>query len=117
MRGLPAPRPGSLCSRRTRTAHALRQERLAGVERADGFEEVTAGLSDDQASFEARRCLSCGNCFECDGCYGACPENAIIKLGKGQGYAVRYELCTGCRACFLQCPCHAIEMFKTEVAS
>ena len=33
-----------------------------------------------------------------------------MKLGKGKGYAVRYDLCTGCRACFLQCPCHAIEM-------
>ena len=27
------------------------------------------------------RCLSCGNCFECDGCFGACPEDAVIKLG------------------------------------
>ncbi len=48
---------------------------------------------------------------------GRLAENAIIKLGKGKGYAVRYELCTGCRACFLQCPCHAIEMVRTEVTS
>ena len=26
--------------------------------------------------------LSCGNCFECDNCYAACPEQAIVKLGK-----------------------------------
>ena len=76
--------------------------------------EITAGLDRSEALFEAARCYSCGNCFECDGCYGACPENAIIKLGQGKGYAVRYEQCTGCQACFLQCPCHAIEMIKTE---
>jgi NADPH-dependent glutamate synthase beta subunit-like oxidoreductase len=87
-----------------------RQERLAGIERADGFEEVMAGLSDDQALFEARRCLSCGNCFECDGCFGACPEDAVIKLGPGRRYRFDYDRCTGCAVCYEQCPCYAIEM-------
>ena len=39
--------------------------------------------------FEARRCLSCGNCIECDGCLGACPEDAVIKLGPGLRYQLR----------------------------
>ena len=26
------------------------------------------------------------NCFECDGCLGACPEDAVIKLGPGHRY-------------------------------
>ena len=91
-------------------APQTRQERLAGIERADGFEEVMAGLSDDQALFEARRCLSCGNCFECDGCFGACPEDAVIKLGPGRRYRFDYDRCTGCAVCYEQCPCHAIEM-------
>jgi Pyruvate/2-oxoacid:ferredoxin oxidoreductase delta subunit len=56
------------------------------------------------------RCLSCGNCYECDGCYGACPEDAIIKLGVGKRYRYDYERCTGCAVCFEQCPCHAIDM-------
>jgi Pyruvate/2-oxoacid:ferredoxin oxidoreductase delta subunit len=56
------------------------------------------------------RCLSCGNCFECDNCYAACPEQAIVKLGKGRFYRVDLDLCTGCAACFEQCPCHAIVM-------
>ena len=98
-------------------AQRRQQRSIAPEERTEDFREVTAGLDREEAIYESARCYSCGNCFECDGCYGACPENAIIKLGKGQGYAVRYELCTGCRACFLQCPCHAIEMVKTEVAS
>ena len=38
-----------------------------------GFDEIVAGLSDEEARYEAQRCYSCGNCFECDGCFGACP--------------------------------------------
>lgn len=74
------------------------------------FEEVTAGLSEREARYEAGRCLSCGNCFECDNCFAACPEQAITRLGRGKGYEVSWELCTGCALCAAQCPCHAIEM-------
>jgi NADPH-dependent glutamate synthase beta subunit-like oxidoreductase len=83
-------------------------------QRVSGFDEVITGLTEEQAVFEAQRCYSCGNCFECDGCYGACPENAVIKLGKGKRYEYNYDLCVGCRACFLQCPCHAIEMAPAD---
>jgi NADPH-dependent glutamate synthase beta subunit-like oxidoreductase len=75
-----------------------------------GFDEVLAGLAESVARHEAQRCLSCGNCFECDNCYAACPEDAITKLGVGQGYSVNPETCTGCGTCFEQCPCHAIDM-------
>ncbi|MDO4785020.1 MAG: NAD(P)-binding protein [Propionibacteriaceae bacterium] len=85
------------------------QPALAADERID-FSEIVGGLSDDQAHFEAGRCLSCGNCFECDGCLGACPEDAVIKLGKGHRYRFDYEKCTGCATCYEQCPVHAIEM-------
>ena len=64
--------------------------------------------------FEARRCLSCGNCIECDGCLGACPEDAVIKLGPGLRYRFDYDRCTGCQACFEQCPVHSIEMVPEE---
>lgn len=80
------------------------------AQRLDGFGEILGGLDQTEARYEAQRCLSCGNCFECDGCYGSCPEDAIIKLGPGKRYRYNYELCTGCSACFEQCPCHAIEM-------
>ncbi len=82
-----------------------------------GFSEIIGGLSAEQARYEAARCYSCGNCFECDGCYGACPEGAVIKLGKGLKYRFNYDLCTGCAACFNQCPCHAIEMEQEEAHS
>jgi NADPH-dependent glutamate synthase beta subunit-like oxidoreductase/Pyruvate/2-oxoacid:ferredoxin oxidoreductase delta subunit len=86
------------------------QESINLEQRQSGFEEVVHGLSKNDAVFEALRCLSCGNCFECDGCFGACPERAITKLGKNKGYAVNFDKCTGCGACYQQCPCHAIEM-------
>ncbi|HYN50987.1 MAG TPA: NAD(P)-binding protein, partial [Thermoleophilaceae bacterium] len=86
------------------------QPELAPEERVAGFSEVTGGLSLEEATYEARRCLSCGNCTECDGCLGACPEDAIIKLGVGHGYMYDYDRCTGCAVCYEQCPVHSIEM-------
>jgi NADPH-dependent glutamate synthase beta subunit-like oxidoreductase len=79
-------------------------------QRVTGFGEVVGGLSEAEARYEAGRCLSCGNCFECDGCLGACPEDAVIKLGPGNRYRFDYDRCTGCGTCYEQCPVHAIEM-------
>lgn len=92
--------------------HAPQREQaeLPAEKRIEGFDEIKAGLSEEEALFESQRCLSCGNCFECDGCYGACPEDAIIKLGPGNGYRYDFDRCTGCAVCYEQCPCHAIEM-------
>jgi NADPH-dependent glutamate synthase beta subunit-like oxidoreductase len=87
------------------------QPELEPSARVEGFEEVVGGLTVQEATFEASRCLSCGNCCECDGCLGACPEDAVIKLGVGLRYEFDYDRCTGCRACFEQCPVHSIEMF------
>jgi NADPH-dependent glutamate synthase beta subunit-like oxidoreductase len=78
--------------------------------RTGDFLEVLASLTEEQAIHEAKRCLSCGNCYECDACYAACPERAIEKRGAGQGYRIDSERCTGCAVCFETCPCHAIEM-------
>jgi len=78
--------------------------------RITDFAEVVSGLTEDAAVGEAQRCLSCGNCFECDGCFGACPEDAVIQLGRGNRYEFDYDRCTGCGVCFEQCPVHAIEM-------
>jgi len=86
------------------------QDALDPQVRVAAFDEVVAGLEPDEAVFEAGRCLSCGNCFECDGCLGACPEDAVIKLGVGHRYRFDYERCTGCSTCARQCPVHAIEM-------
>jgi NADPH-dependent glutamate synthase beta subunit-like oxidoreductase len=81
------------------------------------FDEVLGGLDAAAARFEAERCLSCGNCFECDGCYSACPEHAVIKLGAGRRYVYDLDKCTGCAICYDQCPCGAITMIPEPVGS
>ena len=86
------------------------QTEIDPASRVQTFDEVLGGLTSTEASFEAGRCLSCGNCFECDGCLGACPEDAVIKLGEGNRYEFNYGKCTGCSTCYRQCPVHAIEM-------
>jgi NADPH-dependent glutamate synthase beta subunit-like oxidoreductase len=94
---------------------ARRQQPEAPPEqRVSGFAEVVSGLSQAEARYEAGRCLSCGNCFECDGCLGACPEDAVIKLGPGHRYQFDYDACTGCGTCYEQCPVHAIEMVPED---
>jgi NADPH-dependent glutamate synthase beta subunit-like oxidoreductase len=92
-----------------------RQPELEPSERLGDFDEVVGAMPSDDATFEARRCLSCGNCCECDGCFGACPEDAVIRLGRGYRYRFDYDRCTGCRACFDQCPVHSIEMYPEGV--
>jgi NADPH-dependent glutamate synthase beta subunit-like oxidoreductase len=91
-------------------AESRSQPERAPDERVSDFTEVVGGLTGQQAVYEAGRCLSCGNCFECDGCLGACPEDAVIKLGPGHRYRFDYDRCTGCGTCYEQCPVHAIEM-------
>jgi len=86
------------------------QAQLDVQQRADSFKEVVDGLSMEEALFESQRCLSCGNCFECDACYGACPEDAIEKLGPGNRYRIDFAKCTGCGICFEQCPSGAITL-------
>ncbi len=88
------------------------QPQLELARRQSGFEEILGGLDENTALLEARRCLSCGNCFECDTCYGVCPDNAIIKLGPGRGYEVNEDFCKGCGICAEECPCGAIDMVK-----
>mgnify|MGYP001008444402 FL=1 len=88
------------------------QPELEPADRVTDFDEIVGGLTDETAHTEAARCLSCGNCFECDGCLGSCPEDAVIKLGKGNRYRYDYDKCTGCATCYEQCPVGAINMIE-----
>jgi NADPH-dependent glutamate synthase beta subunit-like oxidoreductase len=92
-----------------------RQPVLDTIRRQSTFEEVVGGFDEVTAQFEARRCLSCGNCFECDNCYGVCPDNAVIKLGPGQRYEFNYDYCKGCGLCVAECPCGAIRTLPEEI--
>src|SRR6516225_1668604 len=105
-------------------AERRRQPEREPAGRVADLTDLVGGLSGHQAAYEARRCLSCGNCFECDGCFGSCPEDAIIKIrpsrpaghehGTEYAYVFDYDRCTGCAICRDQCPVHAIEMIPEE---
>jgi 2-oxoacid:acceptor oxidoreductase delta subunit (pyruvate/2-ketoisovalerate family) len=96
-------------------AERTRRPELEIARRQNNFAEIVSGLTEDNALFEARRCLSCGNCFECDNCYGVCPDNAVIKLGAPQRYEFNYDFCKGCGICVSECPCGAIEMVPEQI--
>ena len=91
------------------------QPQLDVIRRQSTFEEVIGGLDESTAQFEARRCLSCGNCFECDNCFGVCPDNAVVKLGAGNRFAINLDFCKGCGMCAEECPCGAIQMVPEAI--
>jgi Pyruvate/2-oxoacid:ferredoxin oxidoreductase delta subunit len=73
--------------------------------------EIANTLTQDAAVEEAKRCMSCGMCFECGNCWSFCQDNAVIKpLIKGDPYKFKMEFCNGCKKCAENCPCGYIEM-------
>jgi Pyruvate/2-oxoacid:ferredoxin oxidoreductase delta subunit len=89
----------------------LERIRLDHHPKAPRVQAVASGLTADEAIAEARRCLACGGCLECDNCWKYCPDQAVIKpLERGQPYRFRLEFCQGCRKCAEECPTGYIEM-------
>ena len=88
---------------------------LDAARRVGVFDEVVGGLDESNALFEARRCMSCGSCLECDNCFAVCPDNAVLKLGPGAGYEVDFDYCKGCGMCAKECPCGAIAMLPEPI--
>ena len=79
------------------------------------FEERLDPLDDKQAVAEAKRCMSCGLCFECDNCVVYCPQTAVHKVKKteattGRYVATDYDKCIGCHICSDVCPTGYIQM-------
>ena len=79
------------------------------------FEERLDALSEAQAVAEAKRCMSCGLCFECDNCVVYCPQLAVKKVPKKEATTGRYvftdyDRCVGCHICADVCPTGYIQM-------
>jgi NADPH-dependent glutamate synthase beta subunit-like oxidoreductase len=82
------------------------EERLKDMASEIVFTQTQEGAID-----EAKRCMSCGMCFDCGTCWSYCQDNAIVKpLVKGDPYKFKLEFCTGCKKCSEVCPCGYIEM-------
>jgi Pyruvate/2-oxoacid:ferredoxin oxidoreductase delta subunit len=79
------------------------------------FEERLDPLDEKQAINEAKRCMSCGLCFECDNCVVYCPQTAVYRVKKteattGRYVATDYDKCIGCHICHDVCPTGYIQM-------
>jgi NADPH-dependent glutamate synthase beta subunit-like oxidoreductase len=85
------------------------RERLPVAAR-DMDAEIEKGLSDPEAFEEAKRCMSCGMCFNCENCWMYCTNNGFVRLPKGKRFRINLELCNGCKKCADECPCGYIEM-------
>jgi len=72
--------------------------------------EIEFGLSPEEAIDEAKRCMSCGMCMDCETCWMYCTNNCFVRLPKGEHYKVKLEVCNGCKKCADACPCGYIEM-------
>ncbi|MBZ5543999.1 MAG: FAD-dependent oxidoreductase [Acidobacteriia bacterium] len=90
---------------------AVRHERpQVPVEERGPETEVQLGLSEADALAEAKRCLSCGMCMDCETCWMYCTNNCFVRMPKGQHYKIRLEICNGCKKCAEACPCGYIEL-------
>jgi len=87
------------------------EEHLSIDERLKGLEiEVARSLTEDQLLEEAKRCMSCGYCFDCGKCWEFCQDQAVAKNGPGEIYTYKNNLCTGCKKCAEECPCGFLDM-------
>jgi NADPH-dependent glutamate synthase beta subunit-like oxidoreductase/Pyruvate/2-oxoacid:ferredoxin oxidoreductase delta subunit len=81
----------------------------------DNFQDRLGKLDEKLAVAEAKRCMSCGMCFECDNCVVYCPQTAVYRVKKGESttgryVATDYNKCIGCHICADVCPTGYIQM-------
>ena len=92
---------------------------LTAEQALGNFEERLAALDEKRAVAEAKRCMSCGLCFECDNCVVYCPQTAVFRVKKDKATMGRYvdtdyTKCIGCHICADVCPTGYIQMGMGE---
>ncbi|MBK5970671.1 MULTISPECIES: NAD(P)-binding protein [Thiorhodovibrio] len=98
------------------TPRVHRKEEVPSAEEVLGhFKERVIGYSEEEAINEAKRCMSCGMCFECDNCVIFCPQDAVFRVNKdasttGRYVDTDYAKCIGCHICADVCPTGYIKM-------
>ncbi|MCG8427224.1 MAG: NAD(P)-binding protein [Chromatiales bacterium] len=98
------------------TPHNLRTEDVPNSDEVlHHFKERMNGLEEAQVIDEAKRCMSCGMCFECDNCVVFCPQDAVFRVRKNESTTGRYvdtdyNKCIGCHVCHDVCPTGYIQM-------
>jgi NADPH-dependent glutamate synthase beta subunit-like oxidoreductase len=90
---------------------SVRHERIhVPVVERESDTEIEIGLSEADAIEEAKRCMSCGMCMDCETCWMYCTNSCFVKLPKGEHYRIKLELCNGCKKCAEECPCGYIDL-------
>ena len=98
------------------TPRVKRREEVPTADEVLGhFKERLIGLEEAEAVTEAKRCMSCGMCFECDNCVIFCPQDAVFRVAKDKATTGRYvdtdyARCIGCHICSDVCPTGYIKM-------
>ena len=92
---------------------------LTADEALGNFEERLKLLTEKEVVDEAKRCMSCGLCFECDNCVVYCPQTAVFRVKKtdrtlGRYVDTDYGKCIGCHICADVCPTGYIKMGMGE---
>ncbi len=100
----------SIVARNKRNIITLNKESALG-----NFQDRLGVLAQEQAVAEAKRCMSCGMCFECDNCVVYCPQTAVYRVKKnvatlGRYVDTDYNKCIGCHICADVCPTGYIQM-------
>lgn len=95
--------------------HKRHMVNLTAEEALGNFEERLQALVEEKVREEAKRCMSCGQCFECDNCVVYCPQTAVFKTKKsvsttGRYVDTDYNKCIGCHICSDVCPTGYIQM-------
>ena len=89
----------------------VEKEAVPPEERRENFLPHRTTFDKADARLEARRCLHCGRCTECDNCRIFCPDVSILKKGPDKfGYSIDYDYCKGCGICMAECPRQAVTM-------
>jgi NADPH-dependent glutamate synthase beta subunit-like oxidoreductase/Pyruvate/2-oxoacid:ferredoxin oxidoreductase delta subunit len=89
--------------------------KLTAEQALGNFEERLEALGEKETIAEAKRCMSCGLCFECDNCVVYCPQTAVFRVKKDKSTTGRYvdtdyTKCIGCHICHDVCPTGYIQM-------
>ncbi len=95
--------------------HKRKMVTLTAEQALSNFEERVLALTEAEVIAEAKRCMSCGLCFECDNCVVYCPQKAVFKVSKvksttGRYVDTDYDKCIGCHICMDVCPTGYIQM-------
>ena len=76
------------------------------------FERHDHPLTDQEAIYEASRCLGNVSCEACDLCRLLCPDLAITRDHETGSIVIDLGYCKGCGICAHECPKDVITMVE-----